>query len=89
MFAGDLEPQTVMNLSERWCSRAQRCRIPDFVRVSATIRKNKGGIAAAVNRDLSNERASYCTFCRGSDVAGGLVGVVVLDCVEASNLVRI
>jgi len=56
VFAGDLSPQTVMNLIERWCSRAQRCRIPDFVRVAATIRKNKDGIAAAVNRGLANGR---------------------------------
>ena len=56
VFAGDLSPETVMNLIERWCSRAQRSQIPDFVRVAATIRKNKDGIAAAVNRGLANGR---------------------------------
>jgi AAA ATPase domain len=57
--------------------RAQRSGIPDFVRAAATIRKNKDVITAAIERRLSNERASYCTFCRGCDAAGGLVGLLV------------
>jgi transposase len=49
VFAGDLDPDDVVDLLRRWCSRAQRSRIPDFVKAAATIRKNKHGIAAAVN----------------------------------------
>lgn len=56
VFAGDLAPSEVMDLLDRWCSRAQRCRIPDFVKAAATIRKNKDGIAAAIERGLSNAR---------------------------------
>src|ERR1019366_3584426 len=41
---------------DRWCSRAQRSRIPEFVKTAATIRKNKAGITAAIERQLSNGR---------------------------------
>ena len=56
MFAGDLDSGDVMDLIERWCSRAQHSRIPDFVKAAGTIRKNKDGITAAINRGLSNGR---------------------------------
>lgn len=56
VFAGDLDPGTVMELIDRWCARAQRSRIPDFVKAAATIRKHKDGIAAAIERGLSNGR---------------------------------
>lgn len=45
-----------MELLQRWCSRAQRSRIPDFVRCARTIRTHQRGIAAAVNRGLANGR---------------------------------
>src|ERR1019366_8290384 len=35
---------------------AQRSRIPEFVKTAATIRKNKAGITAAIERQLSNGR---------------------------------
>ena len=56
VFAGDLDPNSVMDLLDRWCSRAQRSRIPEFVKAAATIRKNKDGITAAVTRGLANGR---------------------------------
>ncbi|MGH3503506.1 MAG: ISL3 family transposase, partial [Nocardioidaceae bacterium] len=56
VFAGDLEPGDVMDLIGRWCSRAQRSRIPDFIKTAATIRKHREGIAAATERGLSNGR---------------------------------
>src|SRR5450631_4381398 len=43
-------------LIDRWCSRAQRSRIPDFVKAAATIRKHKDRICAAIERQLSNGR---------------------------------
>lgn len=56
IFAGDLAPTQVMDLLSRWCSRAQRSRIPDFVKAAQTIRKHTDGIAAAIDRKLSNGR---------------------------------
>lgn len=56
VFAGDLDPDTVMDLIGRWCSRAQRSRLPSFVKAARTIRKHTDGIAAAVTRGLANGR---------------------------------
>ncbi len=56
IFAGDLDPDTVMDLLRRWCSRAQRSRLPSFVKAAATIRRHAEGIAAAVTRGLANGR---------------------------------
>ena len=39
-----------LDLIDRWCSRAQRSRIPGFVKAAATIRKNKDGSSAAIER---------------------------------------
>jgi transposase len=56
VFAGDLEPGAVLELVARWCSRAQRSRIPAFVKAAATIRKHRHGITAAIERGLANGR---------------------------------
>ena len=56
VFAGDLETPAVLELLDRWCSRAQRSRIPEFVKAARTIRNHKGGITAAIDRDLTNGR---------------------------------
>ena len=56
VFAGDLTAEDVMELLDRWCSRAQRSRIPEFVKAARTIRKHKAGITAAVDRGMSNGR---------------------------------
>jgi transposase len=56
VFAGDLTAAEVMELLDRWCSRAQRSRIPEFVKAGRTIRKHKDGITAAVDRGMSNGR---------------------------------
>ncbi len=56
VFAGDLDVDTVGELLDRWCSRAQRSRIPEFVKAARTIRKHRGGIDAAIDRGLSNGR---------------------------------
>jgi transposase len=56
IFAGDLDPITVTELLDRWCSRAQRSRIPEFVKAARTIRKHREGIDAAIERGLSNGR---------------------------------
>jgi transposase len=56
IFAGDLDPGTVGRLLDRWCSRAQRSRIPEMVKAGRTIRKHRTGIDAAITRGLSNGR---------------------------------
>ncbi|MEY8015253.1 ISL3 family transposase [Mycobacterium servetii] len=56
VFAGDLDAATVAELLDRWCSRAQRSRIPEFVKAGRTIRKHRAGINAAIERNLSNGR---------------------------------
>jgi transposase len=56
VFAGDLAPDAVLELLERWCSRAQRSRIPEFSKTARTIRAHTAGIAAAVTRGLANGR---------------------------------
>ena len=56
MVVGDLGTGDVMGLLERWCARARRSRIPQFVTTGATIRKSRAGGAAAIDRGLSNGR---------------------------------
>jgi transposase len=56
VFAGDLDEDEVLTMLGRWCSWAQRCRIPQFVKVGKTIRKHQGGILAAITRKLANGR---------------------------------
>lgn len=56
VFAGDLDTATTAELLDRWCARAQRSRIPEFVKAGRTIRKHRSGIDAAIDRGLSNGR---------------------------------
>lgn len=56
IFADDLDPETVMDLLARWCSWAQRARLPSFVKAARTIRRHVDGIGAAVTRGLANGR---------------------------------
>jgi len=56
VFAGDLDDEEVIAMLGRWCGWAQRCRIPQFVKVGKTIRKHLDGILAAISRGLANGR---------------------------------
>jgi transposase len=56
VFAGDLDSTDTSVLVDRWCSKAQRSRIPEFVKTARTIRKHRDGINAAIDRGLSNGR---------------------------------
>ncbi|MGH3500088.1 MAG: ISL3 family transposase [Nocardioidaceae bacterium] len=56
VFADDTDTDTVEHLLKRWCSRAQRSRIPEFVKTGRTIRGHLDGIRAAVDRGLANGR---------------------------------
>lgn len=57
VFAGDLTHQEVTELLDRFLSRAQRCRIEQFVKLGRTIRAHRHGILEAVRLGLSNARA--------------------------------
>lgn len=56
VFAGDLDPTDTSVMVDRWCSKAQRSRIPEFVKTARTIRKHRESIDAAIDRGLSNSR---------------------------------
>jgi len=56
VFAGDLTSDEVAHLLTRWCSRAQRSRLPAFVKLARTIRAHSDGIQAAIRLGLSNGR---------------------------------
>ena len=56
VFAGDLDPTDTSVMMDRWCSKAQRSRIPEFGKTARTIRKHRDGIDAAIDRGLSNGR---------------------------------
>jgi transposase len=56
VFAGDLDFTDTSVMIDRWCSKAQRSRIPEFVKTARTIRKHRDGIDAAIERGLSNGR---------------------------------
>lgn len=56
LFHGDLRHSDVSELFDRWCSWAQRCRIPAFVKLQRTLRAHREGILAAVRLGLTNAR---------------------------------
>jgi transposase len=51
-----LDTDTTNTLLDRWYSKAQRSRIPEFVKAARTIWKHRDGITAALDRGLSNGR---------------------------------
>jgi transposase len=57
IFAGDLTPEAVEELIDRWISRASRSRLPAFVKAAKTIRKFRNGILAAIGLNINNGRA--------------------------------
>jgi transposase len=57
IFAGDLTPEAVEELIDRWISRASRSRLPAFVKAAKTIRKFRNGLLAAIRLNINNGRA--------------------------------
>jgi transposase len=57
IFAGDLAPEAVEELIDRWISRASRSRLPAFVKAAKTIRKFRNGLLAAIKLGINNGRA--------------------------------
>ena len=56
VFAGDLTPDEVSMLLDRFCSKASRSGLKPFVTAATTIRKRKEGILAAVRLGINNAR---------------------------------
>lgn len=56
IFAGDLDPADAIALLDRWIARAQRSRLPAFVKVARTMRDRRGLIVNALEHGISNGR---------------------------------
>lgn len=56
VFAGDLDPADAIVSMDRWIARAQRSRLPAFVKVARTMRDRRGLIVNAVQHGISNGR---------------------------------
>jgi len=56
VFHGDLTPEEVGQLLDRFCSKAQRSGLKPFITLAATIRKHKEGILAALRLGVNNAR---------------------------------
>ena len=88
IFAGDLDPDTVTELIDRWISRASRSRLPAFVKTAKTIRRHRDGIAAAIRLGINNARAEglnnvvrlIIRRARGFHSADAALALVMLTC---------
>jgi transposase len=88
IFAGDLDPDTVTELIDRWISRASRSRLPAFVKTAKTIRKHRDGIAAAIRLGINNARVEglnnvvrlIIRRARGFHTADAALALVMLSC---------
>lgn len=56
IFAGDLEATQAIALLDQWCARAQRSRLPAFVKAARTMRHRRGLIVNALEHGISNGR---------------------------------
>jgi transposase len=56
VFDRDLTAPEAIHLLDRWISRAQRSRLPSFVKLQRTIRKHYAGIVAALATGITNGR---------------------------------
>ena len=70
IFAGDLDPDAVAELIDRWISRASQCIDSDaFVKTSKTIRKHRDGLNAAIRLAINNGRPKASTTSYASSSA--------------------
>jgi hypothetical protein len=56
IFAGDLDRDEAAELLDRWCARAQRCRLDPFIKAARTMRQRRDLILNAVEHGISNGR---------------------------------
>jgi len=88
IFAGDLNPDAVAELIDRWISRASRSRLTPFVKAARTIRRHRDGILAAIRLGINNGRAEGLNNvvrlivhrARGFHTAEAALALVMLTC---------
>ena len=88
LFADDLDHDQVQNLLSRWCSRASRSQIPEFVKASRTIRAHRAGITAALDHGMNNGRHEALNAkarllmnrARGFHTAHAALALILLAC---------
>src|SRR5690606_28684463 len=56
IFAGDLARDEAAVRLDRWCARAQRSRLPPFIKAAKTMRQRRDLILNAVEHDINNGR---------------------------------
>jgi len=56
ILAGDLTRDQAAVLLDRWCARAQRCRLAPFIRCARTMRDRRDLILNAIEHGISNGR---------------------------------
>ena len=56
ILAGDLTRDQAAERLDRWCARAQRCRLAPFVRCARTMRERRDLILNAIEHGISNGR---------------------------------
>ena len=56
IFAADLAPADAIQALDQWCNRAQRSRLPAFVKAARTMRDRRGIIVNALEHDINNGR---------------------------------
>ena len=88
LFADDLDHDQVQNLLSRWCPRASRSQIPEFVKASRTIRAHRAGITAALDHGMNNGRHEALNAkarllmnrARGFHTAHAALALILLAC---------
>lgn len=88
VFKGDVTADEADELLDRFCSRAQRSRLPAFVKLARTIRERKPGILAAVRLGISNARSEALNTtvrlvirrARGFHTAEAALALIMLTC---------
>ncbi|KAA0235420.1 MAG: ISL3 family transposase ISAar34 [Acidimicrobiales bacterium] len=61
IFAGDVTRDEAAVLLDAWCARAQRCRLPSFVKAARTMRERRDLILNAIEHGISNGRVEDST----------------------------
>lgn len=88
IFKDAADVEEAEELLDRFCSRAQRSRLPSFVKLARTIRERKPGILAAIRLGLSNARVEALNTtarlvirrARGFHTAEAALALIMLTC---------